>query len=196
MAQKLILPINQCKLTASWKTSAYYKRFGFAHYGVDMVSTAGQTLLYASGNGEVAAVGRDHVVGNVVAIKYYDAVHRSSGRSWNMIFRYYHLAKISVKKGQKVDKDTVLGNYGNTGSLQMARHLHIEADIDCAYPLYSPTVRSSNLIKGTAAGANDKTMYNPLEWLHCKTSGPDRQSFTHANDPYIRAEDKSIASIT
>lgn len=193
--QKLILPINNARLTASWKTSAYYSKFGFAHYGVDMVSTIGNTILYASGDGEVVAVGPDSVVGNVVAVKYYDALHRPSWRSWDVIFRYFHLADKLAKVGQKITKDTVIGHYGNTGSIPMALHLHIEADTDIKYPVYSPTVLNSSFLRGRSLGANDKTMSNPLEWLHCKTSGPDKQTYTTVNDIYIRAEDKSIENI-
>lgn len=197
--QRLILPINKCKLTASWKTSAYYNAYGFIHYGVDLVamdgSATGIRTIYASGDGEVVATGCDNVVGNVISVKYYDALHRPSGRSWDVVFRYYHLNSINVKPGQKVSKDTVLGEYGNTGSLTMGKHLHIEADTDTTYPLYSPTVKNSNLIKGTAAGANSKTMYTPVEWLHRKTSGPDYQTWTTANDAYIQADDKSIPAV-
>lgn len=196
MAQKLILPVNACKVTASWKTTSYQQKFGFIHYGVDMVSTVGSITVYASGDGEIVAVGSDNVVGNAIAVKYYDAIHRPSGRSWDVVFRYYHLAKISVKAGQKVSKNTVLGAYGNTGSLSMAAHLHIEADTDTKYPLYSPTVKSSSLLKGTAAGASDKTMYNPIDFLHCKTSAPDNQSYTTTNDAYISAADKTINKIS
>lgn len=193
--QKLILPINKAKLTASWKTSAYLNRFGFVHYGADLVSTVGQTALYASGDGEVVAAGRDNVVGNVVVVRYNSALHRPS-RFWrDVVFRYFHLASISVKKGQKVSKNTLLGYYGNTGILKMANHLHLEADTDTKYPLYSPTVKSSNFIRGTTAGASDKTMRNPLEFLHCKTSRPDVQSYTHAGNSYIRTEDKKIEMI-
>lgn len=69
MLQQLILPINKCKLTASWKTDSYRNKFEFVHYGADMVSTAGAVAIYASGDGEVVATGADSVVGNVVAVR-------------------------------------------------------------------------------------------------------------------------------
>jgi len=195
MSQGLILPINKCRLTASWKTGAYFTRFGFAHFGADMVATDKNAVVFASGNGEVVATGRDSVVGNVVVVQYNNAQNRVRDRSWDVIFRYCHFARIDVRKGQKVTKDTVLGLYGNTGMILMAPHLHLEADIDTKWPLHSPTIRSGSFIKGTSAGATDKTMFNPLEFLHCKSSPPDNQTYVTANDAFIRNEDKVIAIV-
>lgn len=192
--QKLILPINKCKLTASWKTESYHKRFGYIHYGCDMVSAQYNRVVYASGDGVVAGCGRDNVVGNVVAVLYTDAVNHN-GKTADLVIRYFHLDSIAVQKWQKVSKDTVLGRYGNTGMLNMAAHLHIEVDCDYAYPMYSPTVLQSNLIKGRAVGANDKSMDNPLDWLHRKSSAPDWQTWATAGDAYIRAEDRVITAV-
>lgn len=196
VGQKLILPINDCKLTASWKTSAYASRFGFVHYGCDMVSASGNRTVYASGNGEVVEVGYDKVVGNVVVVQYHSALHRIDNRMVDVVFRYFHLETMFVSAGQVVTKDTRLGSYGNTGMLQMARHLHLEADKDVLHPLHSPTVHTSSFLRGTAALANDRTMTNPLEWLHCKTDAPDLQSFTTAGDQFIRSEDRSLPTVT
>ncbi len=195
MAQKLVLPINKAKLTASMKTAAYKTKFGFEHYGVDMVSTAGDRTLWASGNGTVVAAGNDSVVGNVVAVLYPAAANHKNNAAQDVILRYYHLAGIEVTVGQAVTKDVKLGQYGNTGSMSMAPHLHMEADTDTAHPLYSPTVNSSSLLKGRSAGANDKTMSSPLDWLHCKSDDPDNQTYTTAGDAYIKPEDKTIPSI-
>lgn len=192
IAQKLILPINKAKLTASWKTTAYKNKFGYVHYGCDIVSTLYQRTVYASGDGVVVGCGLDNVVGNVVAVKYTGAVNHVSDKVQDIVIRYFHLASISVKPGQKVNKDVVLGQYGNTGMLVMSPHLHIEADTDTGYPLYSPTVYSSNYLKGRAVGANDLTMTSPVQWLYTKNSGPDFQTWTTAGDAYIRAEDKTI----
>ena len=35
MEQRLILPINQMRITAAYKNSNYKKQFGYTHYGVD-----------------------------------------------------------------------------------------------------------------------------------------------------------------
>lgn len=195
MPQKLIQPINKAKLTASWKTDAYKNRFGFIHYGCDFVSTTIGQTVYASGNGVVVASGVDSVVGNVIAVLYLDAVNAITGAVRDIVVRYYHFDSRNVNKWDKVTKDTVLGLYGNTGTVGTGKHLHIEVDSDIAYPLYSPTVLNSSLLRGRSLGANDKTMSNPTEWIFCKTSGPDYQTYTTTNDSYIRSEDKVIISI-
>lgn len=192
--QKLILPINKCKLTASWKTSAYTNRFGYMHYGADMVSTAGSQTVYASGDGVVVASGLDSVVGNVVAVLYLDAKNSRTGAVQDIIVRYFHFDSRKVNKWDKVTKDTVLGLYGSTGLVGTGKHLHIEVDSDIAYPLYSPTVLNSSLLRGRYLGANDKTMSNPMEWLFCKMSPPDYQTYVTSNDVYIREEDKIITT--
>ncbi|MBC3938159.1 M23 family metallopeptidase [Anaerotruncus massiliensis (ex Liu et al. 2021)] len=191
MSQKLILPINQALLTASMKTQAYLDKFHFVHYGVDMVSSRGDRTVYASGEGTVLETGVDSVVGNVVAVLYPGAQCRN-GRSGDLIFRYFHLERILVKKGDAICKDTRIGCYGNTGSLKMAPHLHLEADSDTAHPLFSPTVLRSSFLHGRSMGANDATVCNPIDWLACKQSPPDSQSYRTAGDVYIRPEDLKI----
>lgn len=193
--QKLILPINKAKLTASMKTQAYLSRFGYVHYGVDMVSTAGDRTLYASGDGVVLATGKDRVVGRVIAVLYTRALNRTSGGPQDVVLRCFHLEGVQVKPGQRVNKDTVLGVYGNTGSMSMAYHLHLEADADIAHPLYSPTVLRSDFLRGRAMGATDSTMHNPLDFLHCKVGPPDNQTYTTAGDIYIKSGDRLIGSV-
>ncbi|MCL2034197.1 MAG: M23 family metallopeptidase [Oscillospiraceae bacterium] len=196
MSQKLILPINKLRLTASWKTAAYRVRFGFQHYGADMVSTASDRTLWASGNGTVVSRGFDSVVGNVVAVLYPGALNHRSGKTADLILRYFHMESITVQAGQAVNKDTRLGIYGKTGSMNMANHLHLEADTDTRHPLFSPTVNSSNFLKGRALGANDRTMSSPLDWLHCKTDAPDYQTYSTAGDSFIAPADQQIPDVT
>lgn len=196
MSQKLILPINACKVTASMGTSAYKAKYGFSHYGVDMVSTKGTFLIYASGTGKVVATGRDAVVGNVVIVQYNDALNRKTSRAQNLVFRYFHLTQISVKPGQPVDKNTVLGIYGSTGSLPMSPHLHLEADSDIKYPLFTPTVSRSDFLKGTTAGANSQSICNPLDYLYCKTTAPDNQTYITAADAFVTTADRATTAIS
>lgn len=193
MAQKLIFPINNTKITASWKTSAYQTKFGMIHYGVDMVSSKGDTKLYASGNGIVLNCGNDNVLGNMIVIKYTDVYNDVTKKSQDVICRMWHLAKISVTKNQKITKDTVLGNYGNTGQYSTGAHLHIEFDTDTSYPYYTPTLTGqSTYFKGKNYGANDKTMFNPIEVLYVKDTSPDYQTLFTTNDSYVSAYDKII----
>ena len=196
LLQKLILPVNKCRLTASWKTAAYRVRFGFQHYGADIISTSADRTLWASGNGTVVSRGFDSVVGNVVAVSYPGAINHRSGKASDLILRYFHLESIAVQVGQAVNKDTRLGIYGRTGSMNMANHLHLEADTDTKHPLFSPTVNSSSYLRGRAFGANDKTMSSPLDWLHCKTDAPDYQAYSTAGDSFIAPADKTIPNLT
>ena len=41
MQQKLILPVNRTRVTASAFNRAYRERFGYPHYGTDLVSAVG-----------------------------------------------------------------------------------------------------------------------------------------------------------
>ena len=199
MAQKLILPINKCKLTASYKNAAYKTKFGFPHYGIDMVSTADSTTVYASGNGTVIAKGWDTNAGYCVIVKYPQAYNRITGQYKDVIFRYFHFGSINANLGTSVTKDTVLGQYGGSGLGGMntwSPHLHVEADTDTAYPAYSPTFSSSTeIIKGTSSGANDATMSSALNWLYKKATAPDNQTYTTAGDQYINSGDDTLPNL-
>ncbi|MCL2056770.1 MAG: M23 family metallopeptidase [Oscillospiraceae bacterium] len=182
-------------VTASWKTEPYRQKFGTEHYGMDLISRARNRTLWGSGRGTVVSTGKDSVVGNVVAVMYPAALNRKTGQSGDVVFRYFHLESISVRIGQSVTKDTRLGFYGNTGMYSTGAHLHLEADTDTAFPLYSPTVLRSSFLMGRAVGAHDKTMTNPADWLYCKTSAPDRQSWETAGGVFIRLSDRVMENI-
>ena len=174
MSQKLILPINKCRITAGYKNANYLREFGYTHYGVDMTDKDRRDYtVYASGKGEVYQCGWHASGGNVVVIIYRDC-ELPSGGTRDIVLRYYHLKSIKVVKGQKVTKDTVIGLYGNTGASSGA-HLHLEVDTDVKYPIYTPQVSSRNdnhvLRKGTAS-----TLLNPVHALWVKTSKPDYQT--------------------
>jgi murein DD-endopeptidase MepM/ murein hydrolase activator NlpD len=196
--QKLILPINKAKLTASIDTEAYKNRFGFRHYGADMVATNGSLTVYSSGNGTVVAAGYDNACGNVVAVYYPGCYNHRAQKTHDVILRYFHLGSISVRSGQKVNKDTRLGYYGHTGKYAgTGAHLHLEADSDTKYPLYTPTLSASNFLRGVSQGAipydsPGNTVINPLDMLHIKPNLPDWQGFTTAGDRYIRTSDRYL----
>lgn len=192
MSQRLILPINQARLTASWKTEAYQKRFGFPHYGVDLVSARGNTLVYASGSGEVLAAGFDSLLGNSLVIRY-DSAEAEDGRSWELICRMFHFGLLLVEEGWAVNKDTPLGYYGATRKYCLGAHLHLELDRDTRHPFHTPTLSGrSTFFRGSSLGATCETMENPIGWLFCKASPPDRQSYQTAEDSFIRMEDRRI----
>lgn len=173
MSQKLILPINKCRITAGYKNANYTREFGYTHYGVDMTDKDRKDYtVYASGKGTVYQVGYHQSGGNVVVIIYRDC-KLPSGSTTDIVLRYFHLKSIKVVKGQKVNKDTVIGLYGNTGASSGA-HLHLECDLDVNYPIYTPQVSSKHnnsvLRKGTAS-----SVVNPVDVLWVKTTSPDYQ---------------------
>ncbi len=173
--QKLILPINKAKTTASIRTNAYRKRFGFSHYGVDMVSRSLSRNVWASGDGVVLKTGKDNVYGNTVIVKYTGVLNHKTKKVFDVVLRYFHLKSIAVKEGQRVDINTKLGVYGNTGKYSTGAHLHITADTDTKYYNYEPGLKSSsNIIKK----GNDKTVINPMSLFHIKTTSPENQSVT------------------
>lgn len=173
MSQRLILPINKCRITAGYINPNYEKEFGYTHYGVDMTDKDRKDYtLYASGKGVVSHAGYNPSGGNVVVIIYRDC-ELPVGGTCDIVLRYFHLKTIKVKVGQKVNKDTIIGLYGNTGYSSGA-HLHLEADKDVNYPNYTPQIASGSsnsvLKKGVAS-----TMLNPISVLWVKTTRPDYQ---------------------
>ena len=100
MSQKLILPINKCRVTASYKNINYRKEFGYTHYGCDFTDlNKKDKTIWASGNGTVAEAGWSNACGNVVIVIYPSCI-LANGKVLDLVARYYHLAKITVKKGQ------------------------------------------------------------------------------------------------
>lgn len=86
------------------------------HMGVDMRAPAG-TPIYPVEPGVVSNVGTDPLGGNVVNVQ-----HPNNVRSY-----YAHMSVVKVQKGDKVTKDTVLGNVGNTGNASHTfPHLHFQ----------------------------------------------------------------------
>lgn len=184
MSQKLILPINKCRITAAFKNANYKKQFGYTHYGVDMTDKdRADTTIWGSGNGEVYDTGWSDSGGNVVAIIYKDCL-LVNGSVKNLVIRYYHLSSINVKKGQKITKDTRIGHYGNTGA-SSGSHLHIEIDTDINYPLHTPQISKNSgiLKKGT------DTVLNPVDVLWIKTTSPDDQTVSDSGYDTLTSSD-------
>lgn len=178
MAQKLILPINDARLTSGYKNANYQKQFGFVHYGIDLTSASGKKTIYGCGNGTIVACGTDSLFGGTVVISYDDCV-LTDGTVKGIIQRIYHLDVVSVKTGQKITKDTVLGQYGNTGAYSTGAHLHLEFDTDVKYPCYTAGIAKDGTIikRGTATSFID-----PLTVMHVKKTAPDYQSVVGASN--------------
>lgn len=153
--------------------------------------------MYASGNGTVVAAGTDRLLGNVMVVAYNDVYNHKTGGTQNVIARYYHLASILAKPGMRVNSDTQLALYGNTGKYSAGAHLHIEFDSNTQTPCASKTLGgNSNLIM---AAATDTTI-DPFALLHCKALPPDNQqikvdSFTYQGGFYAAPECAMIPQI-
>lgn len=86
------------------------------HNGVDLQAPGG-TALYPIADGIVSNVGTNAKGGNTVSIIYPGEISTY----------YAHMGTVSVHKGDKVTKDTVVGTVGDSGNAQgTAPHLHVE----------------------------------------------------------------------
>ena len=111
------------------------------HRGVDIAVPTG-TTVYAAHDGTVTAAAYDSYYGNYVVIEI-------DGYTT----KYAHMDSISVGAGQTVEKGTVIGTTGNTGS-STGSHLHIECLYDGEYynPLFYFDVGEGTLYGETPGG--------------------------------------------
>ena len=186
MAQRLILSINDARITAGIYNKNYQKQFGWVHYGLDMTSKSNNRTVWASGVGEITHAGWHKSGGNVV-VAVYKNCELPDGSIKDIAMRYYHLDSIAVKVGQKITKDTKLGVYGNTGTSSGA-HLHVETDYDVQYPNYTPQMGKSGNNNVLRAG-NDKTLLHPAKVLWVKTTAPDNQSVSNSGYDTVASSD-------
>ena len=105
-------------LTGKFRVTCEYKRKGSWacgwHTGIDMVCD--NDKIYSSCNGEVTRTGWDDSYGNFIVVK-----NSTDGKyHW-----FCHLSKISVSKGTKVSRTSVIGIMGSTGN-STGKHLHFE----------------------------------------------------------------------
>ncbi len=84
------------------------------HYGIDFGAWY-DTPVYAGGKGRVSFTGYRTDYGRVVEIDH----------GCGFLTRYAHLSNISVKLGDEVDGETIVGAVGNTGR-STGPHLHYE----------------------------------------------------------------------
>ena len=92
------------------------------HMGVDLVPGGGDEIRPAKA-GKVVVAHEYQNYGNTVIIRHDRGIETL----------YAHLAVINVREGQDVDKDTVIGLAGNTGS-STGKHLHFEIAVG-GYPV-------------------------------------------------------------
>lgn len=113
-----IFPINEKDLTRmasgfGMRTHPVLK-IRRMHLGMDFSAKKGANV-YASANGIVLKVNEESENGKIIEIKHEDGFQTN----------YYHLNKIFVKKGAKVNMGDIIGEVGNTG-VSVAPHLHFE----------------------------------------------------------------------
>jgi len=175
VAQRLILPINECRVTAGYKNELYKKAWGFPHYGVDYHTGAATPTIWGLGDGEVAAAGFDSLFGGTVVVVYPAVLVHWDGVVRDLVARCFHMKSIAVKAGQRVTKDTRLGIMGNTGHYKFDPHLHIEFDNDILRPCHVPGLaKDGNIIK-----RGMDTTIDPSGVLHVKVSAPDSQQIVN-----------------
>lgn len=181
--QRLIMPVNNSIVSASYKNQNYFKKFGFEHWGVDMY---GSLNIYAQGYGVVINAGSDTLYGNFVQVLYLDCESSETGYLGHVVANYFHLNSVLVKTGQRTTKDTKLGLMGKTGKYATGVHLHLEMRI-YVYEKFlnlSP-FGSENFIEDSTA-----FWFNPLSISHVKKSAPDSQTMFFSDETYTNILDR------
>lgn len=189
-SQKLKLPMDDFKLTSSYKNTAYKSKFGFTHYGIDCTDRVQpfDRSVYSPGDGSVIGCGTDSVLGKYLILLFPKCLNKA-GLEADLVVRLYHLNSYDVQLGYEVKRGEYIAEYGMTGTYANAKHLHIEVDTDTEYIYYTPTLTgNSSVFKGSNSGANDSTMSNPLDWLYKDVA----QSYSTVGDIYINSEDKTL----
>lgn len=115
------------------------------HRGLDIAVPEG-TQVYAAHTGTVTNAAYDSHYGNYIEIR----------DSKGIVTKYAHLSSIEVSAGQKIEKETVIGATGSTGS-STGSHLHLEVLFDGAY--YNPIfyfATGENTLHGETPGAGSR----------------------------------------
>lgn len=160
-------PLKQSVITAFYKQQSYKDKFGFEHYGLDLISRCGDTNVYAPLSGIVLHIEENSLLGKCMVTLHKDVAHPSG---WLLapaiVIRYFHLREFISQPNDYILSGDPIANYGKTGQHVTGSHLHIEFDCDSAHPLFTPTITTrAGAFKGTAYGAHSKSMVNPLEWI-------------------------------
>ena len=179
--QRLIMPINQSRITVSYKSNApAYHEQGFSdptHYGVDMVGTPRD--FFASGDGTI--VGYRAVdggsLGKWLAVRYNNVIDIHGNNIGDVVFRYCHLDDIYKTSGEvHVDDASPMARYGSTGTGASSPHLHMEVDTDVEHPNKTPSLSGSS--NGLVSGKNNDTTIDPFEIFYKRISDDEDKNQT------------------
>lgn len=115
----LAIPLESAEITSAFgRRSDPINGLTGTHEGVDFGAPMGSPVR-ATAIGKVTYAGRRSRYGLTVDIDH------GSGIST----RYAHMSRVTVKLGQKVDRNTIIGALGNTGR-STGPHLHYEVRVD------------------------------------------------------------------
>lgn len=182
MMQRLTLPMDDCYVTAAYLSPEYLAYYNRNHWGYDFGNKNKTAPILASAQGEVVVAGYDDTCGNIIIVKYSNAIYNDgditvyNGKPFDILARYLHLSEIMCKVGDKVERGQVIGRMGNTGKVTSGPHLHFELDTDTRPEFYTwtPTVKGSNILKSGKSG----TLVSPAELL---TIGPGQKLALSSN---------------
>jgi hypothetical protein len=141
------------QITATFKqiNNKLWKTLGY-HTGIDFI---GSDNIYATCDGIVDTIAFSKAYGNYIVIK-----ELNSDR-----FHYFcHLASTKVKKGDKVNRSTILGIMGSTGNVT-GKHLHYE-------------IRKGKTL-------SDKTLINPADYCGI----PNKKGTYNSNDYQLKVDE-------
>ena len=170
MSQKLIMPVNKSTVTATFKNQKYYKKFGFEHYGIDLV---GDSVIWSCGQGICLLAGLNTLYGKYASILYPDC-HGYAAPF--ILAQFFHMKDIYCHTGMILNKDSKVGIMGCSGKYATGVHLHLE---------FIPVNNLDNLLNfNSPEKINNNLKFNPLRILHVKTSALDYQSITFTNDGF------------
>ncbi len=116
-----IMPVSNDKI---WISCGYGHRMNPLtskkefHAAID-IAGPWKTPLIAPADGEVVAIGKNHIIGNYVRIKHGQGITTSYG----------HMHSVIVKKGDRVKRKDVFGYMGNTGR-STGTHVHYKVAKD------------------------------------------------------------------
>ena len=112
----LLSPLSYRRISSGFSHKRFHPvlKRNRPHLGTDFAADHG-TRVWATARGTVSYAGRKGGYGKLVEI-----AHPNGYRT-----RYAHLSRISVRKGQRVDKYEIVGRVGATG-LATGPHLHYE----------------------------------------------------------------------